>query len=64
MNPKRDANEPPTCPRCHGPMPSPISVTELQPNGIPRSTYVCRHCHREWVRGRGRFQTKQLQEES
>lgn len=35
------------CPDCGGPMPSPIQVTEKQGNGVPRSFYVCRHCHRQ-----------------
>lgn len=59
MNTPPDAQpETAECPRCKGPMPSPIQVTEMQPNGIPRSYNVCRHCHREWIRGCGRFETK------
>lgn len=34
------------CPDCGGPMPSPIQVTDIQPNGVPKSRYVCRYCHR------------------
>lgn len=36
-----------SCPECGGPMPSPIQVTVMQPGGIPKSYYVCRHCHRQ-----------------
>jgi hypothetical protein len=49
MKTNTTAPDPPQCPHCNGPMPSPKSVTHLQPNGIPRSEYVCRHCWREWM---------------
>ena len=55
--------EGPHCPRCHGPMPSPIQVTEMQSNGIPRSYQVCRHCHRQWIRGGGKFEKEQEKEQ-
>ena len=65
MTPKPEPQpEPPTCPRCHGPMPSPIEVYVRQPNGIPRNYKVCRHCHREWIRGGGKFETKQIMEKA
>lgn len=54
-----DATEELLCPRCRGPMPSPISIYTIRSDQTPVSEYVCRHCHRKWLQ---QFREKRREE--